>query len=90
MQSVSTVFTPHFSDTYSTYRYKPDVKLRFVTEELGFESEGEAVTFICDHGGQDFLKDREGGAYLITGTSVGLFDAARKAAFGKVDIKGQI
>ena len=66
------------------------MKLRFVTEELGFESDEEAARFLCDHGGQDFLDDREGGVRLITGKSVGPFDAARKLAFGRVDIKGQI
>jgi SAC3 family protein LENG8/THP3 len=73
------------------HRYKPDVKLRFVTEELGFESDEEAARFICDNGGEDFLKTRNEEVMLDTGVrSGGLFESARIEAFKKVDIKGQI
>ena len=71
-------------------RYKPDVKLRFVTEELAFETDEEAARFVCDHGGSDFLANKEGEVILVTGKSASLFEEARKQAFGKVDIKGQI
>ena len=73
-------------------RYKPDVKLRFITEELGFESDKESAYFICDHRAKDqeFLEGEDDDAKLLTGKAAGHFEAARKAAFQKVDIKGQI
>ncbi|KAL6717088.1 hypothetical protein ACLMJK_005003 [Lecanora helva] len=70
--------------------YKPDLKLRFLTEELGFESDDESARFICDHGGQSFLEEREGEVRLLTGKALRFFEPARDAAFKKVDIKGQI
>lgn len=71
-------------------RYKPDVKLRFFTEELGFESDDESARFICDHGGQMFLEERDGEVRILTGKALRFFETARSAAFKKVDIKGQI
>ena len=71
-------------------RYKPSIKLRFFTEELGFESDDESARFICDHGGQAFLEDREGEVIILTGKAGRFFEAARQAAVQKVDIKGQI
>jgi hypothetical protein len=70
--------------------YKPDVKLRFVTEELGFESDADAAQFICDQQGQDLLEDRTDYIAFLTGKAGPLFEAARSNAFQKVDIKGQI
>ncbi|KAL9129075.1 MAG: hypothetical protein Q9217_002382 [Psora testacea] len=71
--------------------YKPDVKLRFVTEELGFESDDESARFVCDHGGQSFLDEREEGEVrLLTGKALKFFEGAKAAAFKTVDIKGQI
>lgn len=74
----------------TTCRYKPDVKLRFVTEELGFESDGDAAQFIYDYNGQHLLEGREDGLRFLTGKAGLIFEAAKVAAFGKVDIKGQI
>ena len=71
-------------------RYKPDVKLRFITEELGFESDDESARFICEHGGQNLLDERDGEVRLLTGKAVSFFEPAKQAAFRKVDIKGQI
>ena len=71
-------------------RYKPDLKLRFITEELGFESDEESARFVCDHGGQACLEEQEGEVKLFTSKAAPLFETARKAAFQKVDIKGQI
>jgi len=72
------------------HRYKPDVKLRFITEELGFESDDESARFICEHGGQAYLGERDDGVRLVTGKASGLFEPARSDAFRRVDIKGQI
>ncbi|RFU29049.1 hypothetical protein B7463_g7298, partial [Scytalidium lignicola] len=70
--------------------YKPDVKLRFVTEELGFESDADAAQFIFDHNGQHLLEEREDGIRFYTGKAGLLFETAKNGAFRKVDIKGQI
>ncbi|TAQ85219.1 hypothetical protein B7494_g6464 [Chlorociboria aeruginascens] len=71
--------------------YKPDVKLRFVTEELGFESDGDAAQFIFDHNGQSLLEERgEGELRFLTGKAGLVFESAKGEAFRHVDIKGQI
>lgn len=72
------------------YRYKPDVKLRFLTEELGFESDDESARFVCDYSGQIFLEERNDGVRLLTGKALGFFEDAKESAFKRVDIKGQI
>ncbi|KAG7430985.1 THP3-like protein [Fusarium oxysporum f. sp. raphani] len=70
--------------------YKPDVKLRFITEELGFESDADAAQFIIDHQGRHLLEDRTDYIAFLTGKAGPLFEGARSTAFQKVDIKGQI
>lgn len=69
-------------------RYKPAVRLRFVTEELAFESDEEAAQFVLDHGGKELLEEKDDHVRVITGNR--LFEDAKTAAFGSVDIKGQI
>lgn len=73
-----------------TYSYKPDLKLRFVTEELAFEHDAEAAQFIIDHNGQHLLEERGDTIVFLAGNAKGLFDAARSEAFRRVDLKGQI
>ncbi|KAF6804416.1 ganp nin1 mts3 eif-3 p25 family protein [Colletotrichum sojae] len=70
--------------------YKPDVKLRFITEELGFESDVDAAQFVVDYNGQHLLEERQEYIALLTGKAGPLFESARSEAFRKVDIKGQI
>ncbi|KPM45314.1 hypothetical protein AK830_g1126 [Neonectria ditissima] len=70
--------------------YKPDVRLRFITEELGFESDADAAQFIIDQQGRDLLEDRTEYIAFLTGKAGLLFESSRSAAFRKVDIKGQI
>ncbi|KAK4161017.1 leukocyte receptor cluster member 8 [Cladorrhinum sp. PSN259] len=70
--------------------YKPDVPLRFVTEELYFESDIEAAQFILDHNGQDLLQEKDGTILFLTGKAGQTFEGAKKQAFSRVDIKGQI
>ncbi len=64
--------------------------MRFFTEELGFESDDESARFICDHGGQSFLEERDGEVRLLAGKALRFFETARTAAFKREDIKGQI
>lgn len=71
-------------------RYKPDVDVRFLTEELGFESDQDCAQFLCDHGAEHFLEQKDGNVRLATGKVGALFETRKAAAFGKVDIKGQI
>ena len=71
--------------------YRPKIKLRFVTEELGFESDEQAARFVCDYEGNDLLQTQDEEVFLETSLkSATLFEKARKEAFSKVDIKGQI
>ncbi|KAG5978544.1 hypothetical protein E4U55_006076 [Claviceps digitariae] len=70
--------------------YKPDLKLRFITEELGFESDADAAQFIIDHNGQHLLEDRSDNIVFLSGKAGQLFEGIRSEAFRKVDIKGQI
>jgi len=73
--------------------YKPDVKLRFLTEELGFDTDQEIAQFILEHGGdggEALLQERDGHVRLLTGKTGSMFENARQAAFRSVDIKGQI
>jgi hypothetical protein len=37
-------------------RYKAKINIKFLTEELGFESYQETAQFIVDHGAQDALE----------------------------------
>ena len=64
--------------------------MRFITDELLFESDADAAQFIIDHNGQDLLEDRNGTVIFLAGKAGSTFEPARAAAFGRVDIKGQI
>ncbi|KAL5601089.1 hypothetical protein BROUX41_005916 [Berkeleyomyces rouxiae] len=71
--------------------YKPSVKIRFITEELGFESDSDACQFIIDHNGQHLLDDSsKTDIFFLTGKAGTLFIDAKNTAFRSVDIKGQI
>ncbi|KAH8912900.1 SAC3/GANP domain-containing protein [Coniochaeta sp. PMI_546] len=72
--------------------YKPDVRLRFVTEELGFEGDQHAAQFIVDHVGESVLEERNGDIMFLTAKAdkLQLFEPLRAAAFRRIDIKGQI
>ncbi|TVY19466.1 THP3-like protein [Lachnellula arida] len=70
--------------------FKPDVPLRFVTEELGFESDSDAAQFVYDYNGQALLEEKEGNLRFLCGKAGQIFEVAKSEAFRKVDIKGQI
>ncbi|KAL8720269.1 MAG: hypothetical protein Q9225_002837 [Loekoesia sp. 1 TL-2023] len=70
--------------------YKPDVKLRFITEELGFESDDESARFICDNGAQQYLEERDAGVYLLTGKASNFFEPALAAASAISESKAYI
>jgi hypothetical protein len=72
------------------HRYKPDVKLRVITEELAFESDEETARFMLDHNAGSLLLEKDDSVRLVTSKVGSLFEDARQAAFRQVDIKGQI
>lgn len=66
------------------------MRLRFITEELGFESDPQAAQFIIDHNGQHLLEERSDYIAFLAGKAGSLFEVSKTAAFRRVDIKGQI
>ncbi|KAL9105857.1 MAG: hypothetical protein Q9227_009020 [Pyrenula ochraceoflavens] len=74
--------------------YKPELRIRFLTEELAFESDEQSARFILEHGPEDspetILQERDGSVQLLTSKAFPYFEAAKTGAFKKVDIKGQI
>ncbi|ERF69577.1 hypothetical protein EPUS_01907 [Endocarpon pusillum Z07020] len=70
--------------------YKPDVKIRYITEELGFESDEDSARFILEHASEDLLQERDDGVRLLTGKAGQVFEAAKRGAFKLIDLKGQI
>lgn len=81
---------------FVSWSYRPDIDIRFLTEELGFESDTECVQFLCDNGAQDLIEqksDDKGVPRTIrfqTTKALSLFEDMKRAAFKKVDIKGQL
>lgn len=72
-------------------RYKPEVPVSFLTDEMAFENDQECAGFICDHGGEGLLESRsEGEPVFLSGKAGPLFESHRAAAFRKVDLKGQL
>ena len=78
------------------YSYRPDIDIRFLTEELGFESDTECVQFLCDQGASDLIEQKSGdkgvpsSIRFQTAKAYHIFEDAKKSAFKKVDIKGQM
>jgi hypothetical protein len=69
-------------------RYRPDIDIRFITDELGFESDAECVEFLEKRNAEVFVN--EGKVRLKTKESLDSFEADRKRLFRVVDIKGQL
>jgi hypothetical protein len=73
--------------------------LRYITEELGYESDQQCfnslVLEILD-GDTSFIEDRSEQSdsytdiYVLLGKALTILEQAKSVAFGKVDIKGQI
>lgn len=81
---------------FISWSYRPDIDIRFLTEELGFESDTECVQFLCDNGAQDLIEqksDDKGVPRTIrfqTTKALSIFEDMKRTAFKKVDIKGQL
>ena len=83
-------FHPFSRRFTNTHRYGQTVKLRFITEELGFESDADAATFLYEYGGQTIIEERSDAIHVLIKNAGSAFETAKQAAFRKVDIKGQI
>ncbi|XXG94344.1 hypothetical protein Hte_000598 [Hypoxylon texense] len=70
--------------------FRRSLRLRHITEELGFESDAEAAQFIIDHKGHPFLKEDKDYIVLMTSEVGSVFDDQRAKAFKTIDLKGQI
>lgn len=66
------------------------MRLRFVTEELAFETDEEAAKFILDYADKDVLDDSQPEYVKLLTKKTRVFEEAKAAAFSRVDIKGQI
>ena len=76
--------------------YRPDIDIRFLTEELGFESDTECVQFLCDNGAAHLIEQKTGDKGVTssirfqTTKATAIFEEAKNKAYKKVDIKGQM
>ena len=66
------------------------MNIRFITEELGFESDEQSARFVLDHVSEQLLQETQDGVRLLTGKCGAAFGAAKQEAFRRIDIKGQI
>lgn len=66
------------------------MNIRFITEELGFESDEQTARFVLDHSSAELLEEKNGTVRLLTGKAGLLFEQAKAEAHRIVDIKGQI
>ena len=78
-------------------RYKPSLPLRFLTEELGFESDRQCLDFIVNdslNGDESLIENRGSDerpeVYVLVQKGAPVFERGKTLAFGRVDIKGQI
>lgn len=69
-------------------RYRPEIDVRFITDELGFESDAECVEFlekrtseIVNLGAKSKIKTKE---------ALEAFEMDKRRLFRVVDIKGQL
>lgn len=84
------------------HRYKPDVSFEDVVNTLAFDCDnGESFfsdevlrrcqEFMTKYGAAHLIVQKDDGTTrFLTGKAGSIFEDAKKKAFGKVDIKGQI
>jgi hypothetical protein len=66
------------------------LSIRFLSEELGFDSYEDAAQFFVNHGAQEYLKQIDTAEFVLNTGAFSVFDGAQKSAYQKIDIKGQI
>ena len=71
-------------------RYKPHVTVRFLTRELGFETNDEPIDLLIKYGAGEFLEEREDDIYFKADKAFVTIEGRKKASFSTVDIKGQM
>jgi len=69
-------------------RYRPEVDIRFITDELGFESDAECVEFLEKRHAEIIAV--EGRLRIKTKEALEAFEVNRRNLFRVVDIKGQL
>ena len=70
-------------------RFRPEVEIRFITDELGFESDAECVEFLEKRNAEIF--EQSGGKLKIkTKEALEAFEMDKRRLFRVVDIKGQL
>lgn len=70
-------------------RYRPEIEVRYITDELGFESDAECVEFL-EQRNADIFSTSGGGLRIKTKEALESFEVDRRKLFRVVDIKGQI
>jgi hypothetical protein len=70
------------------YRYRPEIDVRFITDELGFESDIECVEFLEKRGA--VISALDGKLRIKTKEALEAFEIDRRNLFRVVDIKGQL
>jgi len=89
VRSLPICFRKQFTNI--TYRYaRQDLSIRFLSEELGFDSYEDAAQFLINHGTQEFLKQTDEAELVLNSSAFSVFEGAQKSAYQKIDIKGQI
>lgn len=64
--------------------YRPDIDIRFLTEELGFESDTDCVNFLCENEAADLIEQKSGdkgvpnSIRFQTAKALPLFERAKK------------
>lgn len=81
-----------YRDEADEGRYKPHLNIRFLTDELGFDSFQDCLQFICDRGAQEHLEQKSDDVVIFhtNPVSAQLFAQAKAVAFRRVDLKGQM
>jgi hypothetical protein len=72
-------------------RYKTStIDIRFITEELGFQSHQESAQFILDYSGAEVFQEKDDSVFLNCNAAASIFREKAGEAYRQVDIKGQI
>lgn len=73
-------------------RYKQDIGVRFITEELAFNTDEDTCNFLLQYAQAELfcVRESDGDARFLTAKAGLVFEDARREAFSVVDLKGQI
>jgi hypothetical protein len=69
-------------------RYRPEIDVRYITDELGFESDAECVDFLEKRNAE--ITATDGRLRIKTKEALEAFEMDRRKLFRVVDIKGQL